>query len=1333
MLYRLEMSGHDYAMTRRLADLYFFHAEYHSEIREAAKLYSNCLSSKDLQTADLSELRYRLATMMAIVNPAAARQHLERFVPSGQGSDELFLEDPLLVKALILRAEVNEESLLGIATKDQTSIRAKVIEDYEMLHRLGEATPYHLQKLASLGRQQANVIREHNRVVASDLERKSERLMDLVVEQQPGNIEVLLRRFQYRMRYAKSRFPDTSDLQRILELEPTNPKALMSLAFFLAQGRSESKLQNSKSALRAAREFLEMTTHQVEDASVVLVALASIHLQLGDLEKSEEVIAVACEDFPGIHVVQVAETRLALMQQQFGRATEAIDRIRAIARKTRSDAWSSPDETMEAMIHQIEADVLEAKLALQSGQGQAGNAAASEILHKIDFSRLRSRERADLLEEIGEIFFQMKDWDYVIDAVEHARDTGIVSFGSDLILAESYDRLGKVDRAADIYQQLTAGRLPGRWGKTIWFRLGMLRLQEASENTGFGAWVDVEQALLRLTAVAPDSEEAFLLNTSLTMARGIADPEAFVSELRAAEENFGNSMRYWLLCTDVYRSLERFRLLQNSIERLAQVSSVSTDELPESVSHPILGSRLTEEDISYVRRISDRWSDSSVDERVEMVRDWCDELSESVAARLTLMNLGSSSNRVELVTEATKLLRDVEAGRGYFWRVSEIAGLTASFRGGEAADGVIAQDRVEALVKEYPGHLVVAQLAANVQETCGDLKSASEHYLRAAKIKPVKWALEGHLRMLVYLRDWEGALQFVQRMPRSAQIDQDAIELVVHVYCNTGLPDAAKELIQHLVNTKNGHTDRTHYLLSLALMREPDRDEAVEAHRHLLDAVDLAPNNLNYWVALFHFETNVYPELWTLDASRTLRRLHWLLQSHSKEYAAEWSTLVLAQTHRIRGRLADSEALYRKALKQNRETLRSGWLPVELMSMDANANAAPITPAVAWLAGDEGSRTLAAFLASWHREPQQGLEIPREDQRLKAIVSVTMNDELAAIASLEKMRAGNRGPGDELLLASLHERLGNASMARDLRIRCARRIRVPTGKLQEILSAALETEDYELGSICFSALEERDLDPVTRHVLESQITIGLGQVTTGLKTWVDAKSDELTDEANRLAFRRQMVDVLFDQRFYNAADELFDDLVKADPRREELRGLWLAGHSRSVDDMMDWLDEQESVDAVTLVEILYRVSAHIGEASPYRDKLVSLANSCLDAETDLFRPQWLMLGAVFERLRLYEIALTACERALPDDGSESMVEHHVIWLSGGYLEALSDPIAELERLVRNFGPREDLMDSKAIFHLLSGQSDAAKAVTAGTTLHAPLNTVYRLHDRIADT
>ncbi len=1327
----LTVKSSDLKTTLRLADLYYERAGSREDVRAAVLLYSRCISNDPDKVGDDIKLKLRYSMMLAIVNPTAALREIDRMLP-----DELELEnalkgEPVLVEALQLRTEVLEQlSIKGKTDNDES--RAKLIADYEMLTRVSVDNPNHIQKLALLCRQEADVVEFANSGRAAQLIRKADRLMDEAVEQHPTNVDVLLQRFQYQIRYSKSRYPDTSDLQRILELDHSNPRALMSLAFFLAEGRTDDNLRNSKTTLRAAQDFLERSMDELPDRSYPLVALANIHLQLQDPNKAKSVIQQAVREYPDSHIVHVADTKLALMQGRIDDATEGIRRIRLASRRTQTVAWSRAEQLTEARTQSLIADVLEAELILQSYEEKVARPKVTKLLRSIDCSRLQSQDRVSVLEDIGRLFAKVEDWEYAIEVFQRARTTGIVSLDSDIILAETFERLGKRDQAIQVYRELSTGRLPANWEKNVWFQLGILNLRGEVNGASKRRWDEAEKASEKLLAIAPASEEAFLLKMSLKLAKGVTDQASVIGELKAAEANFGQSVRFWLLCMDIYRDLEQFQLLQQSMERLAEVTSGAPENIVEAASRPILTNRLTEEDLNYVKRISADWADGAFEQKVDLVREWCRELPDSISARLALANLGTVDNRADLVQEAVQSLQGSEIGGGYFWRISEVSQLLASFRSGNRADGAVAQKKSESLAAQYPGHASVAQLAANCQETCGNVDAASKHYQRAVKIKPTKWAIDGYLRTLVLMRDWKKSREFVKQIPEEVRLTRESLDLVVNALCEDKQFDAAKEAIAQFVAKNNGHTAHTNYLLGSVLMREPTREHALEAHRLLQNAVTLSPSNLNYWIALFHYQINTYPDLWTEEACKTAGHIRWLLQAHSKSYAPEWSSLILAQTLQLSGRLADADAFFRKTVKLNPQTVSLGWIPNGILSKDVTATDTPIAPEVAWLAGDDNARTLAALWAIWHGESKVGLAIPQDDVRLNSQVAVLNGDEAAAIELLESIESEEQGSGDLLLLAVLFDRVQDESAARKARMSCIGQQNVPDFALQKVLDHALAANDFELADASFQVMQGSMVDPVLRDVTRTQIDLGLGRVEGDLGQWVRTRSQDLNDDSQQEAFRSQMIDVLAEQGHDIPAAKLLDETLQGNPKREILQGRWMASQPRQVEETMLWLKKEQEVPPEVLVEVSHQLLQHLDDQSPHRGELISLANSMLEREPELSRVQWLMLGSVFERLQLFNEALRACEVAMPEDGTTSLVEHHLVWLKGGYLRTLPDSFAELDRLVRAFGPREDLMDTRSVFHLLDGQGEAAKNITRLTSLFEPQDTNFRLHNRLAD-
>ena len=256
------------------------------------------------------------------------------------------------------------------------------------------------------------------------------------------------------------------------------------------------------------------------------------------------------------------------------------------------------------------------------------------------------------------------------------------------------------------------------------------------------------------------------------------------------------------------------------------------------------------------------------------------------------------------------------------------------------------------------------------------------------------------------------------------------------------------------------------------------------------------------------------------------------------------------------------------------------------------------------------------------------------------------------------------------------------------------------------------------------------ISPVSRSLIAARIELGSGPMPEDIGGWVLERQRELADEASRHAFLVALVDFLADQGHDEAATQLLSQAFESRPTGSPLLGRWLP--PSLLDAAMRQFDQVRTQEPANVVlPIMCQLARLVPLDSPHHETLVQQAQSLLDSDLKFAPEDWITLSSVFERLRLPEIAVRACVKALPDNGGPSLVEHHLIWLHAGYLGQLATAQEELDHLTRQFGPRVDLQDTRVVMLLLNGQAAAAAKISRELTLFDPLHTVLKLHDRLA--
>ena len=145
--------------------------------------------------------------------------------------------------------------------------------------------------------------------------------MDQVVASNPDDVDALLRRFDYQRKHVRSVQADTSDLRRALELDRSNPKALLSLARYMADPSTDTdEGAVSRASLYAAQDFLIESREKLPNEAYIPVSLSSIQIRLGRTDAAAATLEEAAEQFQKSPIVHTARAELAIEE---GRTEEA--------------------------------------------------------------------------------------------------------------------------------------------------------------------------------------------------------------------------------------------------------------------------------------------------------------------------------------------------------------------------------------------------------------------------------------------------------------------------------------------------------------------------------------------------------------------------------------------------------------------------------------------------------------------------------------------------------------------------------------------------------------------------------------------------------------------------------------------------------------------------------------------------------------------------------------------------------------------------------------------------------------------------------------------------
>ena len=383
----LAIRSDDAQVMQRLADIYHDRAETLEEIRTGMKLYSRCLASYPRMSDNHLRNYLKYLAMQARLDPVAAIQGLDEIIPKNQEpqNPETESTQPVsqtTIKAIRLRIMIREQLLPMLVDENQIEARKHLIDDYEQLIATEPGEPRLQQNLAFQYQLHAHSLARFDVELAQQMRTKADQLMNSVTNSNMNDINVLMRRFEYGRRFPNTGHANTSDLQRILELDRNNPQALLYLAMLLSEPSSETG-ETSAAALKAAKEFLQESIENLPQEPYALTSLANIQTRLNDQDAAFATLQKAAALYPESDIVCVAQASMAISQKRFDDAKKQIDNLRRIANKARTYDRSRSQEINLAKVQQAHADVLEAELLVESKPETHDHAATLLLLRML--------------------------------------------------------------------------------------------------------------------------------------------------------------------------------------------------------------------------------------------------------------------------------------------------------------------------------------------------------------------------------------------------------------------------------------------------------------------------------------------------------------------------------------------------------------------------------------------------------------------------------------------------------------------------------------------------------------------------------------------------------------------------------------------------------------------------------------------------------------------------------------------------------------------------------------------------------------------------------------
>lgn len=1298
-------------------------------------------------------------------NRHALRKQAERFENEGQRDRAAdYLKRYLLLAPTDVEALVHYGQLISTSPSSPTA-------------RL-EAF-FALEKALRLAPDRTDVRREAVRLAMSEgVERFADALahLNLLLEARPedGDLEFDLGRcHEAEGRYREARLWH----EKAIRHAPLQMEGYVRLAYLLRRYPTEVKGAEEKLAELPARadHFMKTLTEANGKDHRAYLHRARYQLEFHSISEAEEdtararglapddadVLTLAAElkQVRGEHDEARRLLRHALeLHPENGSLYRSLARLELLAGR-RAEAIARLRQGLEALPGHAELVWYLADVLLQSGETQeAANQIAqlrsaeypSGLVGYLEGRLLLAQERwleaAHVLEIVrplvgrflevalptdlmlGQSYEQMGDVDRQFAAYRRAALLAPLSVPACLGLGNALTAMGQLDEALDVYRRIARHSPRARVLIVHLLVQRNLRLPPARRD-----WQEVEQALLEAEKAVPEAVELVLVKVEVLLARNALDEARVI--LEQARRKYPRRVEPWLTQADLLQAQGQGNAVLSLLEeatrqlgdrpelRLAAVQFWTRqggpqardwlNELSDGLEAYRSGPRrrlLTSLAEAFVR-VGDL-------ARARQLRSQLVELAPfDLNNRLALFDLALQAGDGPRMKQLLADLRQVEGPDGSLWRYSRLRHLLWQARGGNKEVLPEARALTTTLTSERPSWSRLALCEAEIDELEGNPSGVLPNYLRAIELgerNPL--VVRRTVQLLYERRRYIEADRLLRKLAEQAPT-VGLQKLAAEVSFHTRDYERALQLAQEAVPADSADY-RDHLWLGqlFRAMRQAERAEA-----SFRRAVALAGNVADVWVALTQF----------LVGSGQPEKAEAAIRQAEQNLPMDQCRLALAQCHEAVGRLDRAEELYQAAAKAAPEDivvlksvadfylrnsrLRGARPPLEKILTLQRAT----TEDLAW-----ARRALAVVLAAagdYHQSrralsllglldepglPPAGELNAAEDRRAQALVLASQPGRRArrrAVEVLEGVLAQQTGSAEDLfLLARLHDALDNWPRARE-RYQASLAL---NGENQACLTAyvfgLLRRKDLGEAMVWFARLEK--FDPRSDRTVELKVRLLKAQNQGAEAVAVLLTHAQGTD--GRTGFAARLLERIGEK---GAAEKMYLHWANQPGQPGGTAALaQFLGRQGKLDQALDVCEHQ--VWRLLPAETAAAVSVGVLYASPPTpaqcervERWVEMALRKQPEAAVLLNH----LGAVHNRQGQYERAVAVYRQAVAGEKPLPEAMNNLAWLLAIREGKGAEAMALVERAMVVLGPVPDLLDTRAVVHLLQGRPDLA--------------------------
>jgi Tfp pilus assembly protein PilF len=1186
--------------------------------------------------------------------------------------------------------------------------RAQFAEAAEWYSRSVGHNPGRVESCARL----ADLLRRHPAPKQAEAQAdEADRVMDDLVAKNGRDAKAYVARWRYRNSFMElkkdtaARGKAAEDVARARELAPNDAEVIVAVA----------QLQQLEGRVEDARATLKGGLEQYPQDVGLYRALAALEMEAGERKAAADVLRLAVKKLAPAVQGEFLWSLCHLLID--GGAEERREVGAVIAQMRKAAGASATTDYLQARLLMAESKPAQAARLLERARPALGG--VPEVGEQIDLG-------------LGRCYEQLNDAARQKEAYDRLAGRATKSLPVLLGLASAEAALGNLDAAVSRYREASA--LPGAPPETVYEVVRLLIVRNRAR--GAADWDRVEAALREAEKARPGSVEVVLLRAEALAAQNKLDEAGGVLESACAGDPEYKQPRLRLALAAVLARRGEADRARGVLDEAGRRGGDSPD-YREAVAGFWAGRPREEagDSLDQLANGLERWGSAEQSrvlralaearvrrEEYRQAEELCSRLADlpgndkDLNLRLLLCELSAQTGNARAARAALDALRRIEGGEGPAWCYAAAMGLVADARRGQTDRLPEARRLLGQAASQRPGWTALVLARAELAELQDRPEEAIAQYKEAQRLGERGERVSRRLVELLYRQQrYKEAAEEVAHLRRqgttSPRLDLLGAELSLRNRDSLGV---ARMALQAAPAASKDYRDA----LWLGQIFAANPQQAAEAEAALRRALALEERVPETWVALIQF----------LAVRGRGREAEEVLARAEGRLAGDKRPLALAPCYEAVGRLDRAREQYREALQTHGDDAGvlltvSGfylrWVQPQaaepllrrVIDRKVKATADDLAQARLGLAvvlasrGDHPSFLEALSLVGLKlegtklAEDEQGGEDTVERRRARAHVLATRASRAlrgTAVALLEQLD-GQQGlyPGDRFLLAQLYEVSGAWAKAEEQ----LRRLSEENGRQPVYLAHLIQ-----------NLLRQDKPDPARPLVARLEALEKEHKAPAGAFGSVDLQARVLeatgagpkavallgAHAAREAAFPQDVllpINSLIRQKEYDRALGLMEQAWQTKCPPELLAGPHVG---------------------------LLHAAKMSGEPVARADRLFRGALAKAPRNVSL-----LLALAGLEDLRGdFDEATAYYRQVLAADPDDARALNNLAWLLALHSRKGAEALPLIDRAIDRYGPRPDLLDTRALVYLAMDQADKARADLKASIADTPTAARY---------